>query len=87
MDSFKIEWRKSAVKELRRIDRPIIPRILSAAEQLARDPYPTGTRKLQGAEYTYRIRIGDYRLVYEVDNTLKIITISRIRHRKDVYRR
>ncbi len=85
MDSFKLRWKKSAVRELRKIDRQVIPRILNAAEQLFDDPYPSGTRKLQGADYTYRIRIGNYRIIYEVDTLIRVITVLRVRHRKDAY--
>ena len=60
MASYRIEWRTSARKELRRLDRLAIPRLISAVEELAHHPFPSGCRKLQGSEQTYRIRIGDY---------------------------
>ena len=86
MASFRLEWRASAAKELRKIDRQVIPRIMAAVEQLACEPYPPGAKKLQGTESSYRIRVGDYRIVYEVDAAEVVIIIVRVRHRKEVYR-
>jgi mRNA interferase RelE/StbE len=86
MASFRIEFARSATKELRGIDRIWIPKILSAIESLAEDPRPSGCKKLAGAEHTYRIRIGDYRVVYEVQNAVLVVLVVRIGHRRDVYR-
>jgi mRNA interferase RelE/StbE len=85
MASFRLEWRASAAKELRKIDRQAVPRIVEAVEQLAIEPLPPGAKKLQGSDYIYRIRVGDYRIVYELDAAGRI-TIVRVRHRKEVYR-
>jgi mRNA interferase RelE/StbE len=85
MAPFRLEWRASAAKELRKIDRQAVPRIVEAVEQLAIEPLPPGAKKLQGADYIYRIRVGDYRIVYELDAAGRI-TIVRVRHRKEVYR-
>lgn len=80
-----LEWRASAAKELRKIDRLVLPKIIAAAEHLASDPHPAGAKKLQGTDSIYRIRVGDYRIVYEVAAAGRI-TIVRVRHRKEVYR-
>jgi mRNA interferase RelE/StbE len=85
MASYKIEFSRSAEKDLRRLDHSMIPRIMSAVEDLASDPRPHGVRKLVGSESTYRIRVGDYRLIYDVFDRLCIVGIERIRHRKEVY--
>lgn len=75
MEVFEIEWRTSAAKELRRIDRQFIPKIVEAIGRLALDSHPHGSVKLQGIADTYRIRVGDYRVVYEVDlDARKIIS-------------
>ena len=55
-------------------------------EKLAGEPLPLGSEKLTGSERTYRIRVGDYRVVYELLRDAKIVEIQRVRHRKDVYR-
>ena len=86
MASYRIEWKDSAQKELRRLDRGVIPRIHEAVGLLAATPFPQGCRKLQGSSNTYRIRVGDYRVIYEVSEGRLLIEIVRVRHRKDVYR-
>jgi mRNA interferase RelE/StbE len=85
MGSYRIEWRASAVRELRRLGRSVIPRIHDAVNGLASSPFPHGCCKLKGSEGTFRIRVGDYRVVYEVVHDRLIVVIVRVRHRKDVY--
>ena len=85
MASYKIEFSRPAEKDLRRLDRQIIPRIVSAIEDLADDPRPHGSVKLSGSDASYRIRVGDYRVIYTVFDTLLIVDIERVRHRKEVY--
>jgi mRNA interferase RelE/StbE len=87
MATYQIEWKASAFHELKAIDRQIILRIVSAIGLLAADPFPPGVRKLRGSENTYRLRVGDYRVLYEVHSSSVRILIVRVRHRKDVYRR
>ena len=86
MASFDLQWRKSTSKDLRRIPREAVSRIVAAAAKLAEEPLPHGSEKLTGSEHTYRIRVGDYRVVYELLRNAKIVEIQRVRHRKDVYR-
>lgn len=87
MDSYKIEWKRSAVKELEKLPRKTLARVIEAVDDLGHDPYPDGVRKLAGAERTYRIRVGDYRVLYSMFDDQLIIEIIRVKHRKDVYRR
>ena len=86
MATFQIEWKNSALRELTRLDRKIIPRVISAVESLSTDPFPSGVRKLQGSDNTYRVRVGQYRIVYEIFQAKIVIVIIRVRHRKDAYR-
>ena len=86
MASFDLQWRKSTSKDLRRIPRDAVSRIIAEVEKLAEEPLPRGSEKLSGSERTYRIRVGDYRVVYELLRKAKIVEIQRVRHRKDVYR-
>jgi len=86
MTTYDIKWKSSSIKELKRLDRPIIPRIIQAIESLAINPFPFGSRKLKGSDHSYRIRVGDYRIVYTVFQEQPIVEISRIRHRSSVYR-
>jgi len=64
----------------------MISKIVAAVADLGTDPYPTGVKKLVGSEYTYHIRIGDYRVIYEIFENRLIIEIIRVRHRKDACR-
>lgn len=86
MASYKVEWKNSAYKELQKLPRPIITRVVAAVSELSNEPFPHGVKKLVGSEFSYRMRIGDYRVVYEVIADRLIIEIVRVRHRKDVYR-
>lgn len=86
MASYQIEFRGSAERELHRIDPQMISKIVAAVRALADEPRPPGTRKLAGSEQAYRIRVGDYRVVYTVDDRHRIVSVDRVRHRKDAYR-
>jgi mRNA interferase RelE/StbE len=66
MDSFELRWRTSTKKDLRQLPPQEIARIVEAVTALAAEPFPHGSQKLTGSDHTYRIRIGDYRVVYEV---------------------
>jgi mRNA interferase RelE/StbE len=84
--AFLIEWKKSTKKDLRKLPATVVDRIVEAVEELAKNPFPHGVEKLAGSECAYRIRIGDYRVVFEVVVESKLVEIQRVRHRKDVYR-
>lgn len=86
MARYVVEFRRAAEKDLRRLDPVIQRRVLRAVENLATDPRPSGCRKLQGSDNAFRIRIGDYRVVYTVDDAVLIVAIERVRHRGEVYR-
>ena len=86
MEPFKIQWRNSTKKDIRSLPRQEVARIIAAAAQLANEPLLHGSQKLSASDRTYRIRVGDYRIVYEVFSDSQIIEIQRVRHRKDVYR-
>ena len=83
---FSIAFKPSVEKDLRRIPSEIVKRALERIEALKSTPFPQQSAKLSGAERLYRIRIGDYRIVYEVETKEKKITIHYVRHRGEVYR-
>ena len=85
MGSYKITWKTSAQKELRNLKKATILKILNAIEELAGNPFPHAGRKLRGSVHTYRIQVGDYRVVYNVSPSVLTIEIIRVRHRKDIY--
>ena len=86
MGTYQIEWKRSALRELKQLDRQVVPRIVAAVESLSSQPLPTGVTKLQGSQRTYRVRIGNYRIIYELYEFRLIVEVIRVRHRKDAYR-
>ncbi len=87
MASYRLEWRKSTKKDLRKIPPKDVARIVTAAECLITDPFPHGSEKLSGSEHAYRIRVGDFRVIYEVFTAILLVEVQRVKHRKDVYRK
>ena len=86
MSQYAITFARSARKELEALSRPIVARVLNRIEALGRDPRPAGCRKLVGQGNLWRIRVGDYRVIYEIDDSRQTVDVSAIRHRSDVYR-
>jgi len=86
MASYRIEFTRSAERDLRRLDRSMLARVMAAIDALADEPRPSGVKKLVGSEHTYRIRVGDYRVVYSIEDRLLLLLVQRVRHRGDVYR-
>jgi len=82
---YSIGIKPSAVKELEAIDRKDRKRIVGRIQGLAADPRPPGSEKLSGAE-KYRVRQGNYRVLYTVDDDAEEVVVVKIGHRKDVYR-
>ena len=86
-DPYTIQLAASAVKELEGLPRRAQERVAAAIERLVRDPRPRGVEKLSGFRDLYRIRVGQYRVVYRIDDGGRILDIARIRTRRDAYRR
>lgn len=83
---FEILLERSAEKDLRKLPNPIHGRIVRVISALSKNPRPPGCRKLTESENDWRIRVGDYRVIYEIADFDRIIRINRVRHRKEVYR-
>jgi mRNA interferase RelE/StbE len=75
----------SARKELENLSDSLIARLAPRIEGLAADPRPSGCRKLHGYKDLWRIRVGDYRVVYIIDDDRKMVSITRVAHRRQVY--
>lgn len=86
MDFYQVKWKHSAQKELKSLDKKTILKILESVEGLAKNPYPLGSKKLKGTEFIYRIRLGDYRVIYSVESNILTVEIIKIGHRRDIYR-
>ncbi len=84
---FSIELTKSAAKEFKKLQKPVRSKAIEAFQFLALNPYSEllNIKKLKGADSLYRIRIGDYRIVYEVKGSVLKVLVIKIGHRKDIY--
>ncbi len=85
IDSYKVVIRSSAERELRGIPKQDLRRIIKRIQGLAENPTPAGSIKLEG-EARYRLRQGDWRILYEIKTDLKTIEIVKVGHRREVYR-
>jgi len=83
--SYSLEIRRSAAKEIGDLRKSDCQRIVAKIQLLASNPRPNGREKLSGAE-KYRIRQGDYRILYEIDDSTKLVTIVKVGNRREVYR-
>lgn len=87
MASFRLFVKRSAAKEIEAIEqRRDRERVVAAIGALADDPRPTGAEKLAGREAPYRIRVGDYHVVYSIEDNALIVWVVKVGHRRDVYR-
>jgi mRNA interferase RelE/StbE len=82
---YAIDTKPSARGELENLSDNLIARLVPKIEGLAANPRPTGCRKLRGYKDFWRIRVGDYRVVYIIDDDRKMVSVTRIAHRRDVY--
>lgn len=86
MGKYKVLVTKSAEKALFKVPQKILPKILAALTGLGFDPYPAGAKKLTGYQSVFRLRVQQYRIIYEILGKEIIVKILKIGHRKDVYR-
>lgn len=87
MSQYSIAISPRARNEIDSLDKPIKRRIAVSIEGLAKNPHPAGSKKLQGKDDTWRIRVGDYRVLYDIKNKELIILVVKVGHRREVYRR
>ena len=83
---YRVFLERAAEKDLKRLSPKLHNRIISAIQKLAKNPRPPGCRKLTGTEADWRVRLGDYRVIYEIDDDAGVLRINRVRHRRDAYR-
>jgi mRNA interferase RelE/StbE len=86
MREYRVLFKPSADRALRKLPHDVQRRIVGEVAMLADDPQPAGVLKLTGDENLWRVRIGDYRVVYEIHEDRLIVLVLRVAHRKDVYR-
>jgi mRNA interferase RelE/StbE len=83
---YEVSLERKAERDLKKLPAEVFNRIIPQLKALAKKPKPSGCRKITGSQNDWRIRIGDYRVIYEIDEEEKVVKVMRIRHRKDVYR-
>ncbi|MEJ0056509.1 MAG: type II toxin-antitoxin system RelE/ParE family toxin [Bacteroidota bacterium] len=82
---YNIVVSKTASKELADLPAQAVNRIIPAIKKLGDDPRPSGSQKLRGTKDLWRIRVGDYRIIYSIDDTIRIVDIRKVGHRKSIY--
>lgn len=84
---YRVFLERAAERDLRNLPIQLHNRTIVAIQALAKNPRPSGCRKLTGADNDWRIRVGEYRIVYEIDDAADIVRVNRVRHRREVSRR
>lgn len=82
---YRVFLERAAEKDLKRLSSDVHDRVITAIRGLANNPRPLGCRKLAGSKHDWRIRVGDYRAVYEITDEIRIVRVNRVRHRREVY--
>jgi mRNA interferase RelE/StbE len=85
MATYRIEIKKSAQKEIQSLPQPAVKRIVSKIQDLAGNPRGPDSKKLSSQE-RYRLRVGQYRILYEIHDDILLIVVVRVANRKDAYR-
>ncbi len=85
MKKYEVIISSSAKKELKKLRKEVIENIIPAIFELAENPRPQGCKKLKGYAGAYRIRVGDYRVVYTIQDDILVVMVVAVRHRKDAY--
>ena len=83
---YRVEFTSAAARQVRKLDRPVRARFLNAIESLATSPRPDGVKNLASTENAWRIRVGDYRIIYSIEDDVLVVTVVRVAHRREVYR-
>lgn len=83
---FEVLLERRAERDLRRFSKDVQERVAGALRLLATEARPRGCRKLVGADRDWRLRVGDYRIIYEIDDSAQVIRVMYIRHRREAYR-
>lgn len=85
--TYRVEVAAAAVRQLRKLDRAAQRRVQAAIELLAAEPRPNGAKKLVGGDGEWRVRTGDYRIVYEIHDNVLLVLVVAVGHRREIYDR
>lgn len=83
---YEIILERRVERDLRQLAADTFRRVIAAIEALADDPRPPNCRKLTGSDNDWQVRVGDYRVLYEIDDENQMVRVMRIRHRREAYR-
>ena len=83
---YRVLLERAAERDLDRFSSEVHDRVIVAIQALKTNPRPPGCRKLVGSKNDWRIRVGDYRVIYEIADEIRVVRINRVRHRREVYR-
>jgi mRNA interferase RelE/StbE len=86
VDTYSVEVAPKAEAQIKTLPKPEAKRIVAKLAQLATDPRPPKSEQLSGSPPFRRVRVGDYRVIYAVDDTARTVIVARVRHRKEAYR-
>ena len=85
--AYRVEVGPAALRNLKRLSRETQTRIRAAVDRLADNPRPPGVEKLAAQENRYRVRVGNYRVVYQIRDAVLVVLVVRVAHRREVYRK
>jgi mRNA interferase RelE/StbE len=85
--TYRIQVAPAAVRQLRKLDGSALRRVQAAIELLAEEPRPSGAKKLVGGDGEWRVRTGDYRIVYDINDGVLLVLVVAVGHRREVYQR
>jgi mRNA interferase RelE/StbE len=83
---YRVLLERAAERDLARLSSEVHDRVIMALQALATNPRPPGCRKLAGSKTDWRIRVGDYRIIYAIADDNRVVSVNRVRHRREVYR-
>lgn len=84
--SYEVEITPAAKRQIKKLPRDVQQKVVAKLEELAFEPRPDGVKKLEGSDNLYRLRLEKYRIIYEIQDSLLLVTVVKVKHRRDVYR-
>ncbi len=85
MKKYKVQIKRTAQKQIDKLPLSVARRVVSKIRDLSDNPRPAGSRRIVGSENTWRIRVGNYRILYTIEDDILLVEVIRVRHRKDSY--
>ncbi|PHJ68651.1 RelE/StbE family addiction module toxin [Nostoc linckia z18] len=84
--SYEVEIAPAAKRQIKKLPRDVQQKLVAKLEELVFEPRPDGVKKLEGSENLYRVRLEKYRIIYEIQDSLLLVTVVKVKHRRDIYR-